>query len=563
MAEPILETLEAIKLHHFQEPWTLEELEQMPHLHSVAQTIRDQLQAHKTLRDLDLENRMEYEAFLDLCTHNLLFYLKITHQYYLISKLFNEPRLHARWIRHLNHSRHHHHERLHQQQAALHNTGLSKSTTPELLHHSLHPALFGWEHPSSNTSNIGKWQHYEQELHRITDNYRNQRTRVYSQSYEATINQINAMVGVMRNSGRDGNRPAIRELEVIRDQFRMLRSELLHSPMNSVEATKSINAAMVGRLEQFFSNYTGSDPEINHLRMEYKTEQTRLARELNELDRSFEEQNRLLTQQIATARLVVKNDLNKWLAAVAKTFNDIKTSESQHVPAEFMQDAIERFEHFQARLRTTDNFDEVQTLLNESREELINIAEVLPEPIKAQLIHQAELLNQPAAQPQAASYSQAELSNNFGVFAAPQRNPDRRQIHLPALAKEQPQSIIEQQKNMKAALHERQHGNEEKRELDAELESISKKIKSLDMEIDYTQGDKELIHQLNAAIGKIKRYEDCQSIPIEIYDSIVSTVETLSYLNENLIDIKEQLETVLKPVSPSSYHQSASNLSHN
>lgn len=75
--------------------WTLEDLERTPHLQARAQSIRNQLQGHKTLSDIESQNKIKYQEFLNLCSKNLLCYLKITQQYNVISKPVTNPPVHT------------------------------------------------------------------------------------------------------------------------------------------------------------------------------------------------------------------------------------------------------------------------------------------------------------------------------------------------------------------------------------------------------------------------------------------------------------------------------------
>lgn len=67
---------------YYGEPFSMEELEKIPHLHLLAKGIRDALQyANKYVRDIELQNKHDYEQFVALLHHDLIFHLKITQNY--------------------------------------------------------------------------------------------------------------------------------------------------------------------------------------------------------------------------------------------------------------------------------------------------------------------------------------------------------------------------------------------------------------------------------------------------------------------------------------------------
>jgi hypothetical protein len=182
--------------HYFGEPFSLKELEETPHLKALAKAIRDINHATKALRDIDLENKEEYNDFLEACK-DLIFRLKVTNQYYLLSLLFNEPGLRSKWIRFLEKQ----YEEEQQEQQKKTEQVLQSSKSSTTTNASNIPtgytdiaALYVLTHPNPALAPIHHVYHYEQEIIRITYEHKIIQANIYANAANVRLNTYNNMV---------------------------------------------------------------------------------------------------------------------------------------------------------------------------------------------------------------------------------------------------------------------------------------------------------------------------------------------------------------------------------
>lgn len=84
------------EIHYPSEPWSLDQIEKIPHLHPLAKEIRNALSTtNKYRKDINFQNKLNYEHFISLLNNDLVFRLKVTRQYYLLSQLFEKKRAHV------------------------------------------------------------------------------------------------------------------------------------------------------------------------------------------------------------------------------------------------------------------------------------------------------------------------------------------------------------------------------------------------------------------------------------------------------------------------------------
>lgn len=166
-------------------PIALEDLEELPLLHSLAKRIRAVLNAFFTVRDVKSLNIQEYERFVALLNTDLVFRLKVTREYALLLELFKDPLEKARWAKFLD-DVFGAERREHQKLEYLDEVEKKAHKKPKLDVASRSSGAlsneypFSWSHPDPLLSDSEKLQHYEAELHRITCDYHTQRASVHS-----------------------------------------------------------------------------------------------------------------------------------------------------------------------------------------------------------------------------------------------------------------------------------------------------------------------------------------------------------------------------------------------
>lgn len=170
-------------------PLSLQELENAPHLKGLAKAVRDVIHANRALRDIDVQNQQEYAQFIAECS-NLVFRLLITKQYYLLSQLFADPDLNAKWATALDEVQQH---RQRQQQELVAANLKELKSSFETSYKKLE-TMFPWTYPDANLPLWDQYLHYESELRRITFEFHVGRAAVYSTAADARMEIVDQMI---------------------------------------------------------------------------------------------------------------------------------------------------------------------------------------------------------------------------------------------------------------------------------------------------------------------------------------------------------------------------------
>ncbi len=393
MAKPLQAPSHGKETHYPGEPWSMEELENIPHLRPVSKSIRDVLHiTNKYLRDIDLQNKQDYENFVERLNSDLVFRLKVTHQYHLLLNLFKDPHEKSRWIKFLNEIRAE--EQASHQKQQQNASPITRVQTPSRpIDSASNQPVFHWTHPDPNLSNMQKWQHYELELQRMTLDYQVQRIRIHKNALETDIQSnsgyIDRMIRALRRDVPEEHR-AIEELNKIKEDVSTKVQEIMSIPTYREDGTRDHHAVaeqekqmdllrqeLDSRIKGVIENLTTENAELNALCAERSERQLMFSKEINELDSQYIQQKNELMVHLSTAREASKQEV---VDNLDKLIDKLKGCEVNEQQGEHLDNSIRRLEAHQKTLRDTDDFEVVQNIVQQCQEELVRVKDyVSPE----------------------------------------------------------------------------------------------------------------------------------------------------------------------------------------
>lgn len=608
MAKPLQQSVQVREIHYPGEPWSVNELDHIPHLHHIAKCIRDRIHAtNKTLRDINLQNKQEYDNFFALFNSDLVFRLTITKEYHLLLSLFKNPNEKTRLIKFLKAVQAKKWEN-HQKQQHTTSTIIKMNASSIPIYSESNQRLFLWTHPDPNLSNIEKWQHYEKELERITFNYHTQRTQLYRNACDYDTTVIDDIVIELRRSNKVENRQIIAQLESINRQFILRKQEIMNMPLYKPDGSYDLNAAKqqdeaMGALnkkttesvESVFRHYGNGNTKINQLHAAHKLKQSSLGRDLRWIDKTYQEEASQLKAHIQASYSVSKKEVHEHLQDIIQTVKEINVSTLNNEQKEICSHLVNQLNGYKEKLNNTDNFKEMQLVLGQINNEINKIGDDLPQTAMRQIKVKSDALEKMVITTSSMQgiEKQPPLSFDPGLVSSPQKQVDPkhkpqdmqehhdifRQTHIKeaeellnensvSLASNEVMQnaahspIINMQREMKAVLQD-VRGDSNKITIDEAVNNVLREIQNEESRKPFTQEEQDMIEVIKEQIKDIKNYEDYQEVPHDLRT-------LLSDLSDNLEELGDQcdrLNKIIKNLNPvfdllenSSLNQNSTNL---
>ncbi len=399
MAVPQSEQMEHNEIQPMGEPWALEELERIPHLHFLASSIREVIHANKTIRDREFQNKVAYENFIELCNNDLVFFLKITQQYYLLNKLFEEmsgPK--EKWVHFVEDLRH----QYQQQQLNQNSQFVAKSPTvdrpaPSVL--SVPPSAFAWNEPDPNWSNLRKWQHYENELKRITTNYHQQKVAVYQQAMDEDIKVMDNLLEQL-----DKGSPEHQEALTIKNDLHQRRREVfsrnLHNAKGELDANKveqlerdcvMHRKKMQDDILRCIHKFPKND-YFKEARDRLQDNQLLVKAKVNALDVDYERARSELSEKIKECRTSSKKEVNDELKQIADAIDSMDLSELSEVEKDNLVQLKDKLNESRKQLASATSGERYQEVLRDITQSLKELAPLMPASLANKIIPATEHL---------------------------------------------------------------------------------------------------------------------------------------------------------------------------
>lgn len=383
------------EIHHPGEPWSVDKMEHIPHLHHIAKKIREELSAtNKTLRDIDLQNQQQYDSFIERFNNDLIFRLIITRDYYQLSILFKDPRSSTRWTKFLDETnafQKRQHQKHHLQLQELHKITTIAPTAQQLSYH----ALLSWTHPDPSLSNIQKWQHYSQQLQQITFNYHVQRAQIHQNSLNAGMNRIDNVLAHLMLADGEGYRMGVAHFEALKSNHSRSAKAVIDIPLYKsdgsfdLEAAKrqekemeALNIAMDVSLDSFFKTYGNKNPVINMLQTKHESAKATTAGNLNALYKAFDEQSSELKTHVKRCCAASKKEIDGYLSAVINLMENVDIMALDDRQRGRFANLEQKIQGHREALKTIVDFDKIQSILAQSTQEITQIMDILPDGVK-------------------------------------------------------------------------------------------------------------------------------------------------------------------------------------
>lgn len=387
MAVSLAQT-EQKEIHYFGEPWSLNDLERIPHLHFLATSIREALHADKTVRDKEFQNKVAYEAFVELCNKDIIFLLKINQQYYLLSKLFEEVLgTKGKWAHFVDELRHQNHQQINQEGQFIAKSPTVDRPLPSVLY--VPPSAFAWNEPDPNWSNFQKWQHYEAELKRITSHYHQQKVAIYQEAANEDIKFFDNVLSKLKKGSTEYD-----DIKAVKDEFDIKKKELLSR--NIYNSNGDIDSAAVEKLErdwiqahkemnEGFEKCCRKHPHNTVLQDAYTEHQTRhqnLKAKINKLDVEFEKARSELSDKIKECRTACKEEVDEKLKEMLQAVDKADLSELSESDKERLMQLSDAISNSRTQLASATNSEQCHTILSDIAQKFKEDAHFLPQSLK-------------------------------------------------------------------------------------------------------------------------------------------------------------------------------------
>ncbi len=270
-----------------------EHLERYPVLASFLKLVRDIKQARKTKKDVELQNTQLFSDVMNLASRNLIFFLHITGQDYLLWIIFKDEELTTQWMAFLDEGR--------QAGRIIQQEPIRRIKIQEIITAKDIPveSLFSWSYPASNLSNIAQLRHYSQELERITCDYHRQSIALYSNAIEANMSRFAQSVQVLQKN-KHMNPRDIQYIQQIHDQYEAKKQEILSQPVQKKDGTFDLEAVKQQRIKmqelyknsgismhEIHAKYAGKNKLIREIFNEYERDRQQLEEKLHQMDEEF------------------------------------------------------------------------------------------------------------------------------------------------------------------------------------------------------------------------------------------------------------------------------------
>ena len=377
------------KHSYYGEPWSLDELERIPHMHSLATSIREIFHAEKTFRDKEFQNKVTYEAFVELCNRDIIFSLKIHQQYYLLSKLFDELLgTKGKWVHFVDELKH----QYHQQQLNHEGQFIAKSPTvdrplPSVLY--VPPSAFSWNEPDPNWSNFQKWQHYENELKRITNNYHQQKAAVYQEAVEDDIKLVDNLFAKLKEGS-----PEHVDVKALKDEFNIRVKEL--KSRNLYHANGGLDSVAVEQYERDWVRMHNDmseglkkcckkhphSTELHEAYVEHQDRHQGLKAKVNKLDVEFEQARTELTEKLNEYKTACKDEVDDKLKEIVKAIEKTDLSELSESEKNNLFQLQNFINEQQRQLASSTSSEQCNMVLSRISDQLKENAQLLPASLK-------------------------------------------------------------------------------------------------------------------------------------------------------------------------------------
>lgn len=562
------------ELHYLGEPFPLEQLENIPHLHNLARQIREVIHANKTFRDIELQNKLIYENFVARFNSDLVFRLLITKEYYLLSSLFKDPKEKAKWIKFLDELRRSDRED-HQRQIAPATIIVKADTNKLPIYAASGQPQFSWNHPSPNLTNIEKWQHYEKELQRLTFNYHIQKVHVHNKLLESDLQCIEQMKEMLDTSD-DANKQAFEELSLIAQNIKLKQQEILRIPLKE-DGTFDIQAVaqqdekitllqkeLSEKMEQFFSKFGTKNSEIGAMRSNYMAQKQPYLAELKNIDITYKEQSTGLKKCIAGVSSASKEDINNSLITSIETIKQINHSVLDKKQSSRIAHSIKDLEDLKVSIAQSTDPYHIQRLLIASGKKLSILIEVLPvessNKIKTDLESLKKLAGSNVLNPTSdAPHHFYNLDSKLLQQEKMEHTNQNTSKTMGTDTHQDDQSSIDYQKTsfhaMKNAYRDIINSSNPVNAIFKEsLKTILENLEEEEIKYPFSNEEQDLIQVIKEKITNTTIGNNNQSI-LSLYDDLETLVDQCARLS----DIKGLLESVLEEIKPQLLEYNAHN----
>lgn len=542
----------------------MEELEHIPHFHYFAKKIRDGLEiTNKSLREIAFENKKNYENFMALFNSDLVFRIKFTHEYYLLADLFDDPKEKAIFMRLLEELRVQ--KRDYRQRLQTVEPIIIKTKANSLSLESTAPR-FDWTHPDSGLSNYEKWQHYESELQRITFDYNLQKIRVRNNSLLAESDCISRLIAQL-SQDEPKNREMIAKLKAVQNDMETRKQQIMGIPTHKQDGSVDLKKvaeqeAQMERLQNdVFSRVDGllsalgnENAVINEIRAEHEALKEEYAEEIRDIEQVFLVQKEELTLHLEKA---------KALHLVDEIIRNASSSQVDENQRDNHEKSIQTLENHKNRLTATNDPVQIQTILQECKDELAKVKSLLQDsvdvinpPDEEVLAKKVEQENPEARIPEVVvEQPRDEVKPEHEAVLDPKEERSHDEILLNHMVPDQPQKPIHFDEEVAVRREEQLRFRKELREgfspelklREDALRDISKKIENIINDEDSTPESQDLAEAIKVQLMNIKEYTDYQEVPDDLKISFASNLEELGETDGALAKLRDKYADLFKP----------------
>lgn len=389
MAVSRAQTEQHKEVHYFGEPWSLNELERIPHLHFLATSIRETLHANKTERDKEFLRKVAYEAFVELCNRDIFFFLKITQQYYLLSKLFEDVLgTKEKWAQFVDELKHHYHQQqMNQEGQFIAKNPVVDRPLPSVLY--VPPSAFSWNEPDPSWSNFQKWQHYENELKRITQIYHQQKAAIYQEAVEDDIKLIDNVFAKLKEGS-----PEHVDVKALKDEFNIRVKEL--KSRNLYHADGGLDSVAVEQYQRDWIRMHNDmseglkrccrkhphNKDLQDLFVEHQARHPGLKAKVNKLDAEFEQARSELSEKLKECRTACKDEVDEKLKEIVQAIEKTDVSELSESEKNNLFELKNVINDQRMQLASSTSSEQSHTILSRISDQLKENAPFLPNSLK-------------------------------------------------------------------------------------------------------------------------------------------------------------------------------------
>ncbi len=360
------------EIHYFGEPYSLEEAENIPHLHVVAHATRNQLHAIHSIRETDFQNKLLFEAITHLLNTDMMFRYLVTKDYSLFLSLFPDTEEKERAIQILN--------ELNARDKIIYppmqpilpkvvkaiDSNVPNNTDQPIMH-----PLFSWSHPSPNLSSAEKVQHYERELERVNFNYNMEIFRIHNAFAKDDDQYLNRALQIYK---KDPVRYKNEISEIENFQVTIAEKHRLIDEINpyKVDGSIDLGLATVKRKEiellyqvkdDFINKLPIDNKELKELKEERLEKKQKMEEEIHIVNKGYDTEVNSLKAQLQQAKNNFKLEI---LQNGGRIIEKLRTYDASEEKIDLEQ-IITKLQRNQGKIKEEKNSEAIQELLLERK----------------------------------------------------------------------------------------------------------------------------------------------------------------------------------------------------